>query len=230
VPTPAEAKIIDEVTEKALVALRRPALELSAKDGEKPKLDIAHPDPGVGAVLLMKAIGTADYDFLEGFLHQLGNASSTGPTPDPQATNFALSVVKGLEPRDQIEAMLAAQMAAVHSASMTFARRLAQAQTLPQQDSAERTFNKLTRTFAAQMAALKDYRSKGEQKMTVQHVHVSDGGQAIVGNINSPALGGGASEKIQEQSHAIGYAPGIEMPCQIEADRLTMPGAGGSRS
>jgi hypothetical protein len=39
-------------------------------------------------------------------------------------------------------------------------------------------FNKLARTFAAQVAALKDYRSKGEQKMTVQHVHVADGGQA----------------------------------------------------
>jgi hypothetical protein len=26
------------------------------------------------------------------------------------------------------------------------------------------------------MAALKDYRSKGEQKMTVQHVHVAEGG------------------------------------------------------
>ena len=33
-----------------------------------------------------------------------------------------LAVVKGLEPRDQMEAMLAAQMAAVHVATMTFAR------------------------------------------------------------------------------------------------------------
>jgi hypothetical protein len=36
-----------------------------------------------------------------------------------------LSIIKGIEPRDQTEAMLAAQMAAVHMASMTFARRLA---------------------------------------------------------------------------------------------------------
>ena len=36
-----------------------------------------------------------------------------------------LSVVKGVEPRDQVEAMLAAQMAAVHTATMTFAGRLA---------------------------------------------------------------------------------------------------------
>ena len=66
-----------------------------------------------------------------------------------------LSVVKGIEPRDQIE-NLAEQMAAVHMASMTFARRLAHVENIPQQDSAERAFNKFTRTFAAQMAAFKE--------------------------------------------------------------------------
>jgi hypothetical protein len=71
--------------------------------------------------------------------------------------------VKGIQPRDQLEVMLAAQMAAVHMASMTFARRLAQVENIPQQDSAERAFNKLTRTFATQMEALKRYRTGGEQ-------------------------------------------------------------------
>ena len=84
-----------------------------------------------------------------------------------------LSVVKGIEPRDQIEAMLAAQMAAVHVATMTFARRLAHVENIPQQDSAERAFNKLTRTFTTQMEALKRYRTGGEQKVTVQHVSVA---------------------------------------------------------
>jgi len=38
---------------------------------------------------------------------------------------------------------------------------------LPQQDSAVNALNKLTRTFATQMEALKRYRSTGEQKVTV---------------------------------------------------------------
>jgi hypothetical protein len=137
-----------------------------------------------------------------------------------------LSIVKGIKPRDQIEAMLAAQMAAVHMASMTFARRLARVENIQQQDSAERAFNKLSRTFAAQMSTLKEYRSKGEQKMTVQHVHVAEGGQAIVGNVNAPAEGGGAREKSGEQPHALGYAPGVEMPREIEEERVPMPSAG----
>jgi hypothetical protein len=89
----------------------------------------------------------------------------------------------GVKPRDQVEAMLAAQMAAVQMLTMTFARRLTNVDNIPQQDSAERAFNKLTRTFTTQIEALKRYRTGGEQKVTVQHVTVGEGGQAIVGNV-----------------------------------------------
>jgi hypothetical protein len=43
---------------------------------------------------------------------------------------------------------------------------------------AERAFNRLSRTFIAQVDALKKYRTGGEQKMTAEHVHVHEGGQA----------------------------------------------------
>jgi hypothetical protein len=151
-----------------------------------------------------------------------------GQGSSEKAVNFMLAVIKGIEPRDEIEAMLAAQMAAVHMASMTFARRLAHVETIQQQDSASNAFNKLTRTFAAQMSALKDYRSRGEQKMTVQHVHVAEGGQAIVGNVNAPAEGVGARKKSEDQPHALAYAPGAEMPREIEAERATVPSSGGT--
>ena len=171
---------------------------------------------------MMRAMGTADLDFFDGLLLQLVN-SVKGEGPE-KSVNFMLAVIKGIEPRDQIEAMLGAQMAAVHMASMTFARRLAHVDTITQQDSASNAFNKLTRTFAAQMSALKEYRSKGEQKMTVQHVHVAEGGQAIVGNVTSPTEGVGARKKSEDQPHAqLTHAPGIEMPRQVEAERATVP-------
>src|SRR5262249_11530062 len=131
----------------------------------------------------MEALATADYDFANGIVDQLAKASGHGRELDEHGLNFMLSVIKGIEPRDQLEAMLAAQMAAVHVASMTFARRLAQLEMIPQQDSAERAFNKLTRTFTMQMEALKRYRIGAEQKVTLQHVSVADGGQAIIGNV-----------------------------------------------
>jgi len=48
----------------------------------------------------------------------------------------------------------------------------------------------------AQMEALKKYRTGGQQKMIVEHVHVNEGGQAIVGNVNPG--GGGSNDKKRE--------------------------------
>ena len=75
-------------------------------------------------------------------------------------------------------------------ATMTFARRLANVETIPQQDSAERALNKLARTFTTQIEALKRYRSTAQQKVTVEHVTVQAGGQAIVGNVSHGAASG----------------------------------------
>ena len=157
-----------------------PAPRLKVLNNE---ISFNHPDEAIASVLLMEAFGTVDGDFLNGLLGQLANAGTQGDQIEERGLNFMVSVVKGIEPRDQVEAMLAAQMAAVQVATMTFARRLAHVENIPQQDSAERAFNKLARTFATQMEALKRYRTGGEQKVTVQHVSVSEGGQAIVGNV-----------------------------------------------
>jgi len=72
-----------------------------------------------------------------------------------------LAIISDIQPRDQLETMLAAQMAAVHVASMKFARHLATFE-YPQ-DIAERCFNKLTRTFTMQMEALKRYWTGGDK-------------------------------------------------------------------
>ena len=61
--------------------------------------------------------------------------------------------------------------------------------------------------------------------MTVQHVHVAEGGRAIVGNVNTPAEGVGLRKKPEVQPHALAYAPGVEMPRQIEAERAPVPRA-----
>ncbi len=170
-----------------------PRMKVLEKGGV-PQLSLDHPEPALGQALLMKAVGTTNVDFLDGLLKQLANAGSQGSEVDVDGLNFMLSVVKGIGPEDEVESMLAAQMAAVHMATMTFARRLAHVETLPQQDSAERAFNKLARTFAAQVEALRRHRTGGEQKVTVEHVHVHQGGQAIVGSVTH-GPGGGRAKK-----------------------------------
>jgi hypothetical protein len=53
-------------------------------------------------------------------------------------------------------------------------------------------------------------------------------GQAIVGNVNAPAEGVGARKKPEVQPHALAYAPGVPVLGQIEAERATVPRAGGA--
>ncbi len=187
-PTPREHEGIEAYRARRKELKLAPRMKVTEKkDGAEILPD--HPDIAVGHTLLMEAIGTAELDFLDGLLRQLTNVGTHGQKVDEQGLNFMLAVVKGVEPKDQVEAMLAAQMAAVHNATMTFARRLAHVDNIPQQDSAERAFNKLARTFAAQMEALKRYRTGGEQKVTVEHVTVNEGGQAIVGNVSHGGRG-----------------------------------------
>ena len=190
-PTAREQAVLDKY-EAQTAAENTPRIKVSQKKGTTISLD--HPDELIGPVLLAEALGTVDIDFVKGLLAQLGNATSQDQRPDESAINFLLSVITGAKPKDQFEAMLAAQMAAIHTATMKLTRQLANVDTIERQDSAERALNKLARTFAMQMEALKRYRTGGEQKVTVQHVSVNEGGQAIVGNVNQ-AAGGTAAEK-----------------------------------
>jgi len=50
-----------------------------------------------------------------------------------------------------------------------------------------------------QVEALQRYRGKGQQKVTVEHVHVHAGGQAIVGAVTP---GGGDTKEKEERAHA----------------------------
>jgi hypothetical protein len=86
---------------------------------------------------------------------------------------------------------------------------------------------KLLRTFTAQIEALQRHRGKGEQKVTVEHVHVHAGGQAIVGAVTP---GGGGAAKSEERAHAsreLTYEPGTPMRSP-DPERETMPIARGA--
>src|SRR4029077_14091840 len=102
-----------------------------------------------------------------------------------------------------------------HDATMTAARQLAHARGAAEQDAASNRLNKLARTYAAQMEALKKYRSAGEQTIKVQHVVVNQGGQAIVGNV-APG-GSGVVTKPEVQPHALTVAPGAALRSKDEA-------------
>jgi hypothetical protein len=201
----------------------RPAPRLKVlKNKEGARISPDHPVDVVGTMLLMDALGTADLDFFNDLVDQLAKASSRGGQTNEHGLNFMLSVMKGIQPRDQLEAMLAAQMAAVHIATMRSARQLADVENIPEQDSAERVFNRLARTYVTQMEALKRYRTGGEQKVTVQHVSVSEGGQAIVGNVTQ-APRETAKNKAAAPPPALAHSQTPAMPVMGQPEAMTVP-------
>ncbi len=133
---------------------------------------------------IQRIFASQSQPFIDAAVLQLRNNCMMETADNKEAILAGVSLLNAIGPRDELETLLALQMVAVHQATMTFSRRLSHVQTIPQQDSAERTLNKLTRTFCAQMETLKKYRG-GEQKITVQHQHVTvnEGGQAIVGTV-----------------------------------------------
>lgn len=195
-----------------------------------------HPEPACNSILLADVLRTDNSVFAEGMLSQIANAAQTGKVLTARDLNFMVATVHAIGPSDPTEALLATQMAAIHNATLDAAHRLRHVESIPQQDSASNMLNKLARTFAAQVEALKRYRVGGEQKVTVQHVTVS-ANQAVVG-INQ---GGGVPQKNGGQSHApsdtsqsgpalLGHEQAIPMPMPSASGegRIGVPNARGA--
>ncbi len=114
----------------------------------------------------------------------------------------------GIGPMDELEGMMAAQLIAAHNAAMECYRRaMLGEQTFEGRRENLNQASKLSRTWATLLEALNRHRGKGQQKVTVEHVHVHAGGQAVVGTVEVP--GGGDRQKTEEQPHAkqIAHAP-----------------------
>jgi hypothetical protein len=113
-----------------------------------------------------------------------------------QQHSATLEALCGIGPRDEIEGMIAAQLLAAHSAAIECYRRaMIGEQTFEGRQENLNQANKLSRTYAALLDALNRHRGKGQQKVTVEHVHVHAGGQALVGTVETPG-GGGSTETV----------------------------------
>jgi hypothetical protein len=231
-PTPQQRAVIERYLK--LSDSRPGAPRLSVKSKPNQLLEVSHPSSADGAGLAL-AFGTTEAEVASILLNSLINAACDGTPshpPSEQDVNGVLAAVHGVRANDEIEAMLAVQMVATHFAATRALRRLKGSDMVSQQDGNGNLAVKLLRTFAAQTEALQRYRGKGQQKLTVEHVHVHTGGQAIVGSV-SPG-GGRDSDENRGQPHApenagaITFAPGTTLPSADKA-RDAMPVASGRR-
>lgn len=172
---------------------RAPKYQLENKGGNTVSMWLEG-DEVLQMAKFMESIGTDDIGFASEFLGQMLNGTNDNKNgPDAKRFDFVQSVVQGIEPKDQIEAMLACQMAVIQVCTTHASRRYLKAEYADARNNAERALNRLARTFTAQMEALKKYRNGGKQTVRVERVTVNEGGQAIVGNVEHQ--GGGSQEK-----------------------------------
>jgi hypothetical protein len=102
--------------------------------------------------------------------------------------------------------MIAAQLLAGHNAAMECYRRaMLPGQTFEGRSENLSQANKLSRTYATLLEALNRHRGKGQQKVTVEHVH--SGGQAIVGTVERPTPANSLTAEDQHDARQITYAP-----------------------
>jgi hypothetical protein len=138
----------------------------------------------------MAAFGTKDPDFFDGLLNQLGRVRSREDEPASHTVGSLLSVLKNTRPRDELEAMLLAQMATCHKIAMDTTSRL-------NNPEEYRLLLKLMKTFADLKETFDRGRKATENSFMVQNMTVKDGGQAIVGNVTQRS-----TESIEEKTAA----------------------------
>ena len=144
-------------------------------DGRTPTLELVDNTPD-GFSRLMAAFGTKDLDFFGGLVDQIARVRSHENESASHAVGFLLSVVKNTRPKDELEAMLLAQMATCHKIAMDTASRL-------NNPEEHRLFLRLMKTFADLKETFDRGRRASERSFMVHKMTVKDGGQAIVGNV-----------------------------------------------
>ena len=122
IPTDRELEILYKRQEREDAEPPVPRLKVVSMSGA-PTIVPDHPDWNVGMALLQEAIGAGSREFLATILVQLGHVCSRDGMIDPVQLDFTFSVVRNARPRDQMEAMLVIQAAAIPLADECFRLR-----------------------------------------------------------------------------------------------------------
>jgi hypothetical protein len=186
-------------------AQRRPLSPgiLYEQEGEHFYATAPHNDTGLWELQIFDAFGTRSRSVVTTFLEQLRQLvpevwveEAQNWKPDETQLNAALAMVADIQPRNVIEAALAAQMVAVHWMQMRLSAQACNrfGQTGAAHDAA--LAGKLARTFAIQLETLAKLRGKQKasrqtirvRKELHQHVHYHDhrGGMEIDGQPQEP--------------------------------------------
>jgi hypothetical protein len=146
----------------------------------------------------MKSSGIKSHIVAARLLGQTASAIVPACSKDTalERLELAAGTLGEMAPSNSTEAMLATQMIAVHEAALLFIKSATQEkQTFDGCDANVLRATRLMQVFNEQLEAMQRLKGKaGQQKVTVEHVHVHEGGQAIVGAVTTREPGGGVGD------------------------------------
>ena len=193
---------------------------MSKSKDKRPLTRLDLPPPGYGPSKLKWIGGSVSDEFNNILLNQIADTLWLAQSdPDQRLVQIraAVTAMTAVKPADELEGMLGVQLVATHNAAMECYRRaMIGEQSFEGRREALSQANKLVRSYATLVETLDRHRGKGQQRMTVEHVHVHQGAQAIVGTVTQ---GGGESSKSKDLPHgpALTHEPGTTLSGHIEA-------------
>ncbi len=131
------------------------------------------------------AIGSGSNQFVDDALRRVTKAVRLhgDDEEDGNTLGAALALIAAVEPQNELEATMAVQMVAANEAALMCFERSRTAEFMEHASAYSNMANKAMRSFALHAEAIAKLRRGGEQ--VVKHVHVNDGGQAVIaGTIN----------------------------------------------
>ena len=121
--------------------------------------------------------------------------------------NSALAMIEAAAPRDEIEGALAIQMACTHSAAVSVLARFSDGGGTERRIVAlSSAAAKLLRAYSMQVETFRRLRHGGDQYVRVEHVHVNDGGQAVIGNVRTRDNRDKGERRAKEHDHDLPLA------------------------
>jgi len=128
--------------------------------------------------ILEEATGTDQLPLQQHLINQVCNTLwiPEGLSEDEKSARItsAMLLLQGIRPADEIESMLAVQMVGTHSAAMECLRlAMIGGQTFAGRDQSLKHASKLLSIYSRQIEVLDKRRGKGQQKVTVEYVHVA---------------------------------------------------------
>jgi len=96
---------------------------------------------------------------------------------------LAIDASQSIKAGNSLEKMLAHQLALVHKTSFTVMDKAMQQKDTVEQARLINASARLMSVYQQGLLTIQRLRTGGNQTMTVQHVHVASGGQAVIGNV-----------------------------------------------